>query len=415
MSKRRRIDVDKVIKLGVQGYKTYQQYKHLLPKLSMPPIPWKSSFVSKHPPSVRSIAASGGLQKLTPCRPKVKVSKKFKAKVHAVASAKTVKGTYTLAKQGRLMTSQDANKQWADDGLYGGNGAVPVKLHTTSGANPEITYFFEFFTPRKALDAASVLFNSKTSDVHWDQATGNFEAKNLILEIPHMSVEMIFKNQGSQVYEVDFYQCVSKTSTDTSALAMWGQTLTALAGKENMASNDVTHWDMTPGMTPAWAGRWKYTRKRFRLEAGQDYKMYLKSGTQCYDYSKMLVGGTQPYYPKGKGLSCFYVVRKPNLTMIEPGNAQANNTQHRGDNFTRVLDTTNAAWALTCEIIEKYVIEAPELCDDAQKFDKFLHNCYQTQGGATAPYTQAEMSIDQTFQAREINELNPAVGITLNG
>lgn len=371
----------------------------------------RASTVSMSGDSVRSVATSGGKIKMKPCRPRVKVSRKFKAKVQVAAAQHTAKGTYTTYKQGYLPHAQSANVQNADQALYQGISGT-LQLQTQKVGNATIGGMFEFFTPRKAHDAASVLFNGKVSNLDFiGETLNNFELTNLVLEIPHMSVELKFKNQGQQTEEIEFYECVAKTATSNPALSQWVDTLTALAALENLNSISVTTWGASPGQLTNFASKWKYVKKRIVLEAGQDKTVYLKSGPQCYDFSKQLVGDKQSVFPRGKGLSTFWILKRPLLNQVDFNGGHS--TQHRGSTFPRSAGLTSA-WGVTCEIIEKYVIEAPEISNDAQKFDKFAMNCYQNQASASAPHCQLGLTTNQTYTLQQTNEVNPQtiVGIT---
>ena len=337
-------------------------------------------------PIPRTYSRKQSYPKIAPCRPKVKVSKNFKNKVHAVESAKQAKGTYTVRIMGNILTCFQSNQQQASAELYYGNG---VQITSTSSGNPAIANAFNWFTQGDMLDAASVLFNSKVSDVAASITTGNFNTETLVLQIPYASVTMKLRNNTMTVHEFDFYQCIPVISTTSSALADWQSAVAQESG--NISAQNADWYGAEPGQTSTFGKKWKYTKKTFVLAPGKSVEHFVKQGPLCYTYSKYLNTTTNFNFPKGIGMSCFIVNRRPQLVPNTSGVAA-----HHSTSYT----VANYSW-VTCELVSKFVIEAPEISEDAQKFDKWATNTYvsnastfcQTQVGAVGDTTKRVYSM----------------------
>jgi len=315
--------------------------------------------------------------KMTPCRPKVKVSKKFKAKVHAVESAKVAKGTYTIRTMGNILTNYTQNSQQPSAELVHGNGAG---LTSTSSGNPAILNSFNWFTEGDVLDAASVLFNGKVSDPA-RPTSGNFDNEKLVLEIPYMSVTMSLTNSSMTDQEVDFYMCISKSSINDASLSTWQSAISNAA--ENVNGQLTTHYGAEPGQLADFSKKWTYKKKTFYLKPGESKKFFVKQGPLCYNYQKFLNTSSNFNFPKGVGVSCFLVHKQPKLLPNVNGISA-----HHATTYT----VGNYSW-LSCEITRKYVIEAPELAAESQKFDKYVSNSY-TASTNTVVQTQVGSSGD---------------------
>lgn len=311
--------------------------------------------------------------KLKQCRPKVKNSKKFIAKVQAVESSDTPTGTSTVRVNGHLLVNNQNNYQRITYNLYAG-GAL---LRSASPGNPAIPNLFEWFTAGGLLHHASVLFNGKLNDVYEVYALNNFNNENLVLEIPYCSVTMKLYNHTMRVQELDFYQCVPKTSTDTSAITEWENALAQSAS--NVTAQVNTWYGAEPGQCELWTKKWAYKKKTFVLQPGGSATHFVKQGPLCYTYKNFLNVSGNWNFPKGIGMSCFFVNSTPTII---PNVAKVGAHTAKAD----VSDDYNA---ITCELISKYVIEAPQICEDAQKFDKWATNSYINNTGVV--YTQQDV------------------------
>lgn len=321
---------------------------------------------------VRAGQVKGRSRKLKPCRVPVKVSRKFKSKVLEAVASDTAKGKYTVAICGSLYPVSSSNLQTVTN-VLAQSGATG--LQTEAPGNATLTRSMEFFCPDKVLDAASILFNGKVSDVDFIKTTNNFEKANTILQVPYQSVDITFRNNTQVIKEIEFYQCTAKSSQNLAAVTFWVNTLSTAAGKENLASLTTNSYYASPGQLQSFSQAWNYSVKTVTLDPGQSGHIFMSQKDQCYDWAKFQDAGTYPLNPKGKTVSCFYVVRNkevlPSVVGTQAGHPGA---------------TQTAGYSVTCEIVEKYVIEAPEISEDAQKFDKFYMNVNDTTSGA-APYS----------------------------
>ena len=337
--------------------------------------------------AVRDGQVKGRSRKLKPCRIPVKVSRKFKSKVLEAVASDTAKGKYTVAVCGSLFPTSSANLQTVTNVLGQGTGGSTA-LQTEAPGNAILTRTMEFFCPDKVLDAASVLFNGKVSDVDFVKTTTNFDKANTIIQVPYQSVDITFRNNTQVIKEIEFYQCTAKSSQNLAAVTFWTSTLAAAAGKENLASINVNGYYASPGQLQSFSQSWNYSVKTVTLDPGQSAHIFMSQKDQCYDWAKFQDAGTYPVNPKGKTVSCFYIVRNKEVL----ANLAATQSGHPGSGYT-------AGYTVTCEIVEKYVIEAPEISEDVQKFDKFYMNVNDVTTGA-APYSVLGQVLDASTFAR---------------
>lgn len=333
--------------------------------------------VDFQPAQFRARGHSLGYPKLKPCRPKVKVSRKFKAKVDNAIAADVATGNSTVYLMGNILLNYSQNLQQTSNALY--YGSSPAIITSTSAGSPPVSNPFEWFTQGGVLNAASVLFNSKANNVDESITTNNLSDENLVLEIKYMSVLMKLHNTTQVDQELDFYQCIPKMSTSTIAVTDWTNSLTN--SNENLSAVNSAWIGVTPGMSATFSKKWKYKKVTFYLKPGQKAEHFVKCGPLCYKYSTFQNVGSNWNYPKGVGMSCFFISRQPTLLPNTDGLA-CHNAHTTAVNVTRFA-------AVTCELKSVYVIEAPELSEDAQKFDKFAYNAYVNNG--TTVYTQTQI------------------------
>lgn len=304
--------------------------------------------------------------KIKPCRPKVKVSKRFKAKVQAVESADQAKGISTTRVMGNLQFNINQNLQTVGVNLVSNVNAV---ITTSAPGNAPIANIMQWFTSGEALHHASVLFNGKGNDIDNSKTVNNFPLETLVLQIPHASVTMKLHNMHTQPVEVDFYMCIPKISTNILAATDWGNLLAQ--SSENISAQNSEWFGAEPGQLVAFGRKWSYRKKTFYLKPGASATHFQKQGPLCYTFAKYMDNTTVFNFPKGVGVSCFYVTRYPQLTVDDTNKISA----HYGTPV--VAGDKNA---VSCEVISKWVIEAPEISDDAQKFDKYAVNAYVNVG-----------------------------------
>lgn len=337
--------------------------------------------------------ARGHARKLKPCRPKVKVSKKFKAKVDVAVAQHAAVGTSTVYLMGNIATNISQDLQTPSQQIYYGGPAAAIT--TTSGAHPAIQNAFSFFTQGAVLHAASVLFNGKINDVYESNTANNFDTENLVLEVPYMSVQIILHNNTMVEQELDFYECVSKGSTNTQAMDDWVAMLPN--ANENLSGSTQFWYGAHPGQISSFGTKWSYKKITFNLHPGQTCKHFIKQGPLCYKYKNYLNVSTNWNYPKGVGMSCFWISRQPKLLPNVTGVSAHN---------AKPITLANYPF-VSVETISKYVIEAPELCDDAQKFDKYVMNSYVAVGN-TFPQEQLGATADVI---KEVYAKGPQAGL----
>jgi len=334
-------------------------------------------------------------KKLTPCRPKLKVSKKFKAKVQAVESAGTPKGIATFRYMGCVYVTGDQNAQAIVEDITTGSAGTTL-LTSSSAGNPSLNNTLQWHTPVTVLHWASVLFNGKVNDIYDGSTVTNFNNENLVLEIPYMSTHMSLHNPTMQVIELDFYMCVPKISTNTNAIDEWAN---LAANQASNVSGQTPYWyGAEPGQLTSFSKKWSYKKKTWMLKPGQSVSHFEKQGPLCYTYSKFINGTSNWTFPKGVGISCFFVTKFPQLLVNDSKIAGHSTKANSASNYRTV----------SIEVTHKYVIEAPEISDDSQKFDKFITNSYNGAGGVIGVQTQTGSAGDTV---KDVYYKDPGLGL----
>lgn len=287
----------------------------------------------------------------------VHVNKQFKAKVMKALESKAPVGRYNMQYNGTLPLVPAVNSQWVDAVIY--DGSRTSAIASASGA---ISGPIDFFSARRVLDAASVMFNSKARDVNYQVATGNFGVQGLKVDVVYQTVEIKFRNNTNLLYEIDWYECVPKVDTDIAPNTFWANALASEAGKQNLHTTLATTYGATPGMIDGFTHVWKYTKRIVKLEPGQNSQFVIKGPKMTYDFDRMVSDtGLIAVFPKGVGTYCFYVVKNP---LIHTGVVTGQQSGHQSQ-------AVNLGIGVTIEVLCKTGVAAPDVSEDVQKFDKF--------------------------------------------
>lgn len=283
-----------------------------------------------------------------------KISKSFKAKVNKVIAEAPSTGRFIERYDGALPRIPAANTQWVDDKLYTAGRTAQL----TSSAVP-CDNLMVFFSHSRVNHMASVLFNGKVRTLNYGLTTNNLSTSGLKVHVKYQSATVNFRNQSNVAYEILFYQCISKAGTDKTALEEW---ISENAGSSsNVSSATIIAYGNAPSLIEAWAARWKYTCTKIMLAPGQVSSVYVKGPSMTYDYQKFIgPAGTLLNFPKGVGVNCFYTMRLPEVAL-------SSSTAIHGHPVRSVA----SGYGVVCDVKLSAVIEAPEICADAQKYDKF--------------------------------------------
>ena len=188
---------------------------------------------------------------------KVKVSRKLRTKIKEVIQAAKVRGTYITSRQGfvgivKAPSAQTTNQtvNFSAVAGIGASTAVQAICYNSFNGNTRCWWQgpsqaftlpatvanafstgddWQFFTPLKILDAASVLWNDKTIDRNYTKMVGNFQMSETkatgvpvagsttnpnrlgqIIEVVNSFVTFELKNNTQRTMTLVFYHCKSK-------------------------------------------------------------------------------------------------------------------------------------------------------------------------------------------------------------
>lgn len=281
-------------------------------------------------------------------RKSIKVSKGFREKFNKVMAGKDAYGEY-YTRMGAAIgyvdpgtatafntvvngVGRDTNyivSTWANPSIAGAkvwfsglcnNGGTNIQSDSVGGA-------FVYFSPLKILNAASVLWNQKVSDINWTTVTGNFSTvTNIATGVPEvgsstfpatgsMDVRVVnsyavwhIKNINQRTVKMKIYHCVSKlkfgdvaplttinnpgfsvvdTATNRSQMTAFP------LGGASIESGIITHPLFEPNKHPNFNQSWKYDMTEVILKPGEEF-VHTIQGPKNYtlDYSKLHPDGT---------------------------------------------------------------------------------------------------------------------------
>lgn len=219
-------------------------------------------------------------------------------------------------------------------------------------------YLFNAFTPKRLLDAASILYNGKTIAEDYTPVAGNFPVKALTVNYQYCSKKFTFTNHSHQAYEIEWNECVPKAPNDGEILDKWVDALKT----ENWKPTTPTPQDY--GQRPQMLAAWKtlYTTKNttFTLKPGETRTFFYKF-TGCVDFSKVMKNETEIWsYSNKFGMQFSAIIR-----------AKLNYGWERAINESNVpyigpLTIPNQANSgIACQIDEVFKIQQPDETKEA--------------------------------------------------
>lgn len=199
---------------------------------------------------------------------------------------------------------------------------------------------WQFFSPLKILDAASVLWNQKTIDRNYVTQTDNLNTvvqaadgapvvgtnvvpgiKGLKVQINNSYVKFTIKNNSQRLMKVCVYKCVPKIKFPTSlSLNDFRDSIVREADAADLgyisavspgftATEDAQALFINPAFEPkyckAFAASWKYEKQIVRLSPGETITTSVQ-GPKNYelDYRKLFDGSTDEQGKAFKGTTC---------------------------------------------------------------------------------------------------------------
>lgn len=278
----------------------------------------------------------------------VKVSSKLRKQVKQIVNAKDPRGRYDkflCVSIGQFYNGTTSGAHVSDHLINGTALEYPLAAYTAPGTNAIVqglTYTtnngtqgtlwagglwstqlyaagldWNFFTPRKFLDAASVLFNKKDAAVDYNLGTGNFVTclkkdgtanglRGLKIHVRNSYVSVEMKNNTMRVMCVDFYHCVSKAKfadklplqTFLDSCQSAAQTLEngdfQQPGFATMMNKELANLiGMEPNMLKNFNSAYKYEKISMRMQPGECCTHSIPGPRNIeVDFSKLFVGGT---------------------------------------------------------------------------------------------------------------------------
>lgn len=273
----------------------------------------------------------------------VKVGRVLRKKIKKVIAGQEIKGMYTSTRQGTIgFTSRnDPAVEYRSVTRAGGYNLSysSTKVPTIAGANVRFWWShpysakdaftigdeWQFFTPMKVLDAASVLWNQKTISQDYTTQAGNLNTvrsyttgaeynpttlamnvKGLKVHIMNAYVSMVIKNNTQRSMNIIVYKCVPTTKfPNRLALEAFVDAITfeidnvtgntGLCAITGPLADDIDNCVIMPGVEPnhfkTFKSMWKYTKVKINLSAGEATTLNFQ-GPRNYvlDYDKLKQG-----------------------------------------------------------------------------------------------------------------------------
>lgn len=348
--------------------------------------------------SVRSSGSSGKnltLGKLVQKAPKV--TPRLSAQVRKIMSSEMPTGVFKNFYFGKLTgwNIANVNKQVTDDRIFNSSDLLAL--------NPAHN-MFSLFTPLAVVNAASVLFNNKTNAADWTGTTGNFVFDNLKVFVKYASATVTLRNNTQVPKHIAWYECTPKVSRSVTALVDFQAALaeddTATLNLSHVGSDD---YFVTPSVTKKFATTWKSKVREILLEPGQTHVFTIVGVKNAlYDFEKFYSGGTQWLFPKGHGMSCFYIVRNTEHFMdIAAGGAAA------FASASTLVSVVGAGAAVTCQLERTFEVQAPPGTAVASQIPgRYIHNLwYAGVAAGTTSWTNPNGTGNES--AIRIDVMNP--------
>lgn len=271
---------------------------------------------------------------------RVKVSRVLRKKIKKVIAGTDHYGTYMATRQGTVGVITTGNSD-TDYVTQNQGGYIPsiiaTKLPRDLQSNTRFWFGgglsgnndfangneYQFFTPLKFLDAASILWNQKTAAEDYTIQTGNLntvhnqttgslvtgtvsqmEIVGLKINIKNAYVKQVLKNNSQRSMGIEIYKCVPKTRNPLETpLATFvdscdrevdgtNSALYSIVGGLSLArDNAVAMPGIEPNAFKAFNSEWKYEKVTIKLAPGETTTLFHQGPKQyLLDYDKLNKG-----------------------------------------------------------------------------------------------------------------------------
>lgn len=221
---------------------------------------------------------------------KVFVSNKLRKKIRKVVYADKLKGFHQEIGYDVIVPAKgtDIELDWSN--------AQVVKYAGTVGAGS-----LGQFTPRRILDAASVLWNDKAmSALGADKnlgATGNFDPKKVKIRVLKSGVTYNIKNNTDRGMHFKLIECQARNdSVLGEPIGVWNALMVDQAADDraNQGNVSINQLGLHPSLIPGFDKLFKTATTKLHLEAGANYSYYMKGPSDVlYDYTKIWNGSAE--------------------------------------------------------------------------------------------------------------------------
>ena len=256
---------------------------------------------------------------------KTKISKHFKEAVETALKTKECHGLFVTTYAGKFIGSPGTTYQDQYQNIY----VLPILLNSaTPGVYQSATGVdFNFFSPQRILDAASVLFNGRPPGFDYTAGINFFDQTKLKILVENSYVEFFIQNNTQRVQLVKCYECVPVVNTNDNVDAV-------LATSFNNDNTDginlpsfldptgvhyeatgisgcgVTCMDVTPNLSKKFKNTYKYKVHEILMEPGQSHQFSIQGPKDhTYDFEKFKDASGTFKYPKGLGVNCMFTTQ----------------------------------------------------------------------------------------------------------
>ncbi len=353
----------------------------------------------------------------------VKVSRPLRKKIQKVIDGELAKGTYTTTRFGTIgiTNSNEATISTIieidkDMGGYPDSFAFQKQQKNSPGYNRwwfaqpiqkvGVTTAFgliqgsewQFFTPLKVIDAASVLWNRKAITVDYAIQTDNFNTvvvaatgapvaggtasdpgiKGFKVLIDNSYVKFTMKNNSQRTLKISVYNCVPKIKfpnqlpldslqdgiieeTDGANTSYFGAHTTGFTSLQQ-AQALLVNPQFEPSMCKSFAASWKYEKKVIRIDPGETITHSIQ-GPKGYllDYRKLWDGGLDQGGLAYKQTSCC-VMMSFEVDMVYSTAGVGSDTQGITGHYAQTQDAINSlVEPLSIQWDEVYRLSIPDV------------------------------------------------------
>lgn len=245
---------------------------------------------------------------------------------------------------------------------------------------PDLTYIkigrdLDFFTPRKLLDAASILFNGKRNYMngHDEDYTGimNFKYRDLKLFVKHASASLFIKNDSGQKTHFSVFVGTHKGSSDDSLFNDFVKAVENANHVGFLPTANLGIVGINPKHFPSIKGNWKLKEHKFTLGEGQQKTISMGSiNNKWINFSKLVDDGKlfnqESFSTSAIVMYHAEINRNYRELVVNPPSAAENIVgRYKGNDAAR--------YGLNIEILENFTLEAPEITVDEYNKDAFSY------------------------------------------